>query len=72
MGAEVTGYSLAPDYERSHFELLGLEKKMHHITGDIRDFESLKSAFTNTQPEFVFHLAAQPLVRRSRPVDYER
>ena len=38
---------------------------MRHITGDIRDFEALKSAFLETQPEFVFHLAAQPLVRRS-------
>ena len=59
MGAEVTGFALPPEYEHSHFELLGLEKMMRHITGDIRDFEALKSAFLETQPEFVFHLLPQ-------------
>ncbi|MBC8337545.1 MAG: CDP-glucose 4,6-dehydratase [Alphaproteobacteria bacterium] len=65
LGAEVTGYALAPEYERSHFELLGLEKHIRHIEADIRDTEALGRAFDEAKPEFVFHLAAQALVRRS-------
>ncbi len=65
LGAEVTGYALAPEYERSHFELLGLEKHIRHIEGDLRDRVALGRAFAEARPEFVFHLAAQALVRRS-------
>ncbi len=65
LGAEVTGYALAPKYERSHFELLGLEKHIRHIEADLRDRDALGRAFDEAKPEFVFHLAAQALVRRS-------
>jgi CDP-glucose 4,6-dehydratase len=64
-GAEVLGYSLAPSTQPSHFELLGLEKKIKHVIGDIRNEEQLNLTMGEFQPEFVFHLAAQALVRVS-------
>lgn len=64
-GAEVTGYSLQPPTDPSLFEMAGLEGRMTGILGDIRDFEHLKSVFKQVQPEIVFHLAAQPIVRDS-------
>lgn len=63
-GAEVTGFALSPE-SSGLFELLGLEKRMHSITGDIRDLDHLRRVFQEVQPEFVFHLAAQPLVREA-------
>ena len=38
---------------------------MTHIIGDVRDFHKLRKVFDQYQPEFVFHLAAQPIVRES-------
>lgn len=64
-GAEVLGYALPPDYADSHFEKLGLARSIRHIEGDIRDAEKLAAATRDFAPEFVFHLAAQALVRRS-------
>lgn len=61
-GAQVTGYSLAPDTTPNLFELSGLEGQMTSVIGDIRDFDSLKKAFDDAKPEIVFHLAAQPIV----------
>ncbi|MES2294529.1 MAG: CDP-glucose 4,6-dehydratase [Pseudomonadota bacterium] len=65
LGAEVTGYALAPEQEPNHFSLLALEKRIHHIVGDIRDSAKLGEAFAHARPEIVFHLAAQALVRKS-------
>ena len=64
-GAEVTGYSLTPPTEPSLFRLAGLENRMKSIIGDVRDFDYLKAAFIDAQPEIVLHLAAQPIVRES-------
>jgi CDP-glucose 4,6-dehydratase len=64
-GAEVLGYSLAPSTQPSHFELLGLEKQIKHVVGDIRNEEQFNLTMADFQPEFVFHLAAQALVRVS-------
>jgi CDP-glucose 4,6-dehydratase len=64
-GAIVTGFALDPVGDKNHFNLLNLENKIHHIVGDIRDKKNLESAIQNCQPEFVFHLAAQALVRTS-------
>lgn len=64
-GAIVTGYSLLPPTEPNLFDLAGLERKMTSIIGDIRDFDSLKKAFDEAEPEIVMHLAAQPIVRDS-------
>lgn len=62
-GARVTGYSLPPPTDPSLYALTGLDARIHSVTGDIRDFLALKSAFEACQPEIVFHLAAQPIVR---------
>lgn len=64
-GAEVTGYSLAPNTTPDLFTLTGVEQKITSIIGDIRDLASLKKAFIKAQPEIVIHLAAQPIVRDS-------
>lgn len=64
MGAEVTGYALAPE-ETSLFNALDLAQDITHIEGDIRNLDHLKNAMDQAQPELVFHLAAQALVRRS-------
>ncbi len=62
-GAEVTGIALSPITNPSLFNLIGLDKTMTSIMEDIRDLDSLMRVFDNVQPEMVFHLAAQPLVR---------
>src|SRR5687767_11531676 len=69
LGADVYGYALGAPTAPSHFELLGL--RMHGELGDIRDAEHLRRFVSEVQPELVFHLAAQPLVRRSyeQPVE---
>ena len=65
LGAEVRGYALPPESERSHFELLNLETKIDHVVGDIRDASALRDAMKSFEPEYVFHLAAQALVKKS-------
>ncbi len=64
-GALVTGYSLTPSTDPSLFELTGISGTMNSIIGDIRDLEHLKKVFSQEEPEIVFHLAAQPIVRDS-------
>lgn len=64
-GAKVTGYSLIPPTTPSLFEIANIEGDICSVIGDIRDYSSLKHAFNEAQPEIVFHLAAQPLVRDS-------
>lgn len=64
-GAEVMGYALAPETTPNHFDMLGLVGKIHHVVGDVTDGASLRKAMTDFQPEYVFHLAAQALVKRS-------
>lgn len=65
VGAEVTGYSLEPVTTPNLFEMSYVDHKMNSIIGDIRDLSSLKQVFSDTQPEIVIHLAAQPIVRES-------
>lgn len=65
-GAVLTGYSLSePAAEPSLFRLLDLGAHMNSIFGDIRDFPALKEAYQAANPEIVFHLAAQPIVKIS-------
>jgi len=64
-GAEVIGYALPPPTEPSLCALTGTEREMRSIRGDIRDREALIKATQEAEPDIVFHLAAQPLVRRS-------
>lgn len=65
LGAEVTGYSLPPPTRPSLFEQLGLDSRMLNTVGDVRDLAALTRQVKETAPDFVFHLAAQSLVRRS-------
>ena len=65
IGAEVLGYALPPVGKKNHFELLGLAQTISHVEADIRDEEKLTATMSKFQPEFVFHLAAQALVRPS-------
>lgn len=63
LGAEVTGLALDPPSQPSHWDLLKLSIKDHRI--DIRDEAAVHRLVAEERPEVVFHLAAQPLVRRS-------
>jgi len=65
IGAEVQGYSLPPDNDFTHFRTTGLECLIRHTDGDIRDLEAFYQVMADFQPEIVFHLAAQALVRKS-------
>ena len=65
MGADVMGFALPPATSVNHFDLLNLDKKIKHVVGDIRDASLLANTLNEFQPEFVFHLAAQALVRPS-------
>jgi CDP-glucose 4,6-dehydratase len=63
LGAEVWGYSLPPPTRPALFDQLGLSKRIHHIVGDVRNPETLHRALRASKADFVFHLAAQPIVR---------
>ena len=63
--ANIIGYALEPPTNPSLFEILNLEKKVKNYFADIRDFNFLKNVLEKEEPEIVFHLAAQPLVRDS-------
>lgn len=64
-GADVFGYALAPPTQPALFEQLDLAQRIHHQLGDVRDLACLRNFVDQTQPEVVFHMAAQPLVRQS-------
>lgn len=65
LGANVMGFALPPEPGQSHFELLDMASRMRHVLGDIRDASALNGALQAFQPEYIFHLAAQALVRKS-------
>ena len=72
MGAEVVGVALEPATERDNFVLSGIGSKIKaDLRGDIRDAQLMKDIFAKYQPEIVFHLAAQPLVRLSYDIPVE-
>lgn len=64
-GAKVVGYALEPPTSPSLFQTAGLDAAMESVAGDVRDMETMKAVFARVQPEIVFHLAAQPIVRES-------
>ena len=64
-GADVTGYALEAPTSPSLFDMLGLDKKINSIIGDVRDLKHMLETFETVQPEIVIHMAAQPLVRES-------
>ena len=63
MGARVHGYALAPDTSPALFDIARVGEGMNHRIGDICDLAGLHAALQAAQPEIVFHLAAQSLVR---------
>lgn len=65
LGADVGGYALEPLTSHDNFVLTGLEKKINQRIGDVRDYGRLQDLIRNFNPEIVFHLAAQPLVKES-------
>jgi CDP-glucose 4,6-dehydratase len=62
LGARVVGYALPPPTVPSLFEQAGIAALVDHHIGDVRDAAALAAAVKSAQPDFVFHLAAQPLV----------
>lgn len=64
-GAIVCGYSRCSEKDPSLFAMADVEGQIRHVKGDVRDFAHLKKVFEEFQPEIVFHLAAQPIVRDS-------
>ena len=71
LGAELCGYALAPETQPNLFENLQLKNQIKSVIGDVRDLRAFEKALKDFQPEIVFHLAAQSLVRKSyrAPVD---
>ena len=65
LGANVIGYSKDIPTKPSLFNSLDLEKKIKHHIGDVRDLTYFKTVLLDTSPDFIFHLAAQPLVKKS-------
>ncbi|MBP1763537.1 MAG: CDP-glucose 4,6-dehydratase [Firmicutes bacterium] len=65
LGAEITGYSLAPPTQPSLFEMCKINELTETVTGDVRDFSLLCETMQRAKPEIVIHMAAQPLVRES-------
>jgi CDP-glucose 4,6-dehydratase len=65
LGARVVGYALAPPTEPSNFVASRLESRLAHVEGDVRNTQLIQRTFAEHQPDFVFHLAAQPIVRQS-------
>ncbi|MDX9780464.1 MAG: CDP-glucose 4,6-dehydratase [bacterium] len=71
LGADVSGYSLAPLHKNDLYVLAGGESLCNSRIADIRDRESVEAAISAVRPDLIFHLAAQPLVRESyrRPLE---
>ncbi|MEI8309890.1 MAG: CDP-glucose 4,6-dehydratase [Verrucomicrobiota bacterium] len=65
LGAEIRGFSLPPPTAPSLFEQTGLASRVVRDCADLRDADAVKASLTEARPDFVFHLAAQPLVRLS-------
>ncbi len=71
LGAEVYGYALEPSGKDALYTIIRGDSFVHSEIGDIRDFDHLRDYFERAEPEFVFHLAAQPIVRESYRIPRE-
>ncbi len=65
LGANVVGYALQPNDKNNLYDLLQLDQKLQSHLAPMQDFKRLNKVFQEVQPEIVFHMAAQPLVRES-------
>ncbi len=64
LGADVTGYALPPDGKPALFDVLDIANSCHSHYGDIRELDDIRTLIRRLEPHFLFHLAAQSLVRR--------
>lgn len=65
LGASVFGYALAPATEPDLFSAIGLEQRMDHAVGDVRDLEAVTARIRRVEPDLILHLAAEAIVRES-------
>jgi CDP-glucose 4,6-dehydratase len=65
LGAKVHGFALPPPTSPSLFDQLGLATRLTSEIGDVRDLSAVERSIQSAQPDYVFHLAAQPLVREA-------
>jgi len=65
LGAKVHGFALPPSTTPSLFEQLCLKERLHHEPADLRDAAAVERSIQGAKPDFVFHLAAQAIVRTS-------
>jgi len=65
MGARVVGYALPPEHPDALFRLAQVDQMVHSIMGDVRDYNRLYTVIRDEDPDIVFHMAAQPLVKES-------
>ena len=71
LGADVVGYALPPYTSEDNYVMTHLEDKIISVIGDIRDYNNLNKTFERHKPEIVYHLAAQPIVRKSYSIPKE-
>ena len=71
LGTTVKGYALQPENEKDIFNIVSPHLNMESVIADIRDKQKLQEEIISFQPDFIFHLAAQPLVRRSYEIPAE-
>lgn len=71
LNAQTKGYSLEPEYKNSLFNIIQPSINIESIIADIRDKTRLQNEIESFQPDYIFHLAAQPLVRRSYEIPAE-
>lgn len=62
LGADVTGFSLAPTVTPNLFGITQMADEMHSVIADIRDIDAVNAVVTASRPDIVIHMAAQPLV----------
>lgn len=71
LGADIVGYALQPQTENDLFHLIDGGSLCRSVIGDLRDRELLAKTILDFKPDFIFHLAAQPLVRLSYEIPSE-
>ena len=65
LGAKVYGYSLSPPTHPNFFSEARIDRLVHTCIGDVRTYQAMKDFISQIEPEYIFHMAAQPLVRQS-------
>ncbi len=71
LGASLKGYALQPENEKDIYNIVSPHLQIESVFADIRDKQKLQDEIIKFQPDFIFHLAAQPLVRRSYEIPAE-